>query len=86
MVKVGLNDHLPLRADCYCIGLLFKLVASMKKVLDMYNIDSQPCLVNSIGLLLRIEQKFLSHRITDLETLKASQGTLFHRKGNVSEA
>lgn len=49
MVKVGFNDHLPLRADCYRMGLLCKLVASMKRVLDMYNIDSQPRLVNSIA-------------------------------------
>lgn len=80
MVTVGPNDHLPLRAGRYCIGLLFKLVASMKRVLDMYNIDSQPCFVNSIGLLLRTEQKLLNHRTTDLETLKSSQGTPFQRR------
>lgn len=85
MVKAGSSDHLPLTADCYCMGLLFKLVAIMKRILDTYNIDSQPYLVNSIGLLLRIGSKFLNHRITDLETLKTSQRILFQRKGSVSK-
>lgn len=70
MVKAGSNDHLPLRADCCSMELLFKLVAIIKRVLDIYSIDSQPYLVNSIGLLLRIGTKLLNCRITDLETLK----------------
>lgn len=67
--------------------LLFKLVATMKRALDIYDIDSQLYLGNSVGLLLKIEPKLLSPRTTtDLESLKSSQGTLYHTKGNVSKA
>lgn len=50
-------------ADGHGVGLIFKWEAIVRRALDIYNVDSQPYLGNSVGLLLRIGPKLLKHRM-----------------------